>query len=342
MRKEKPMRKEKAMSNMKLQRRRTIGIALALSVVLVVFTAAAVLAADPYPSKPIRLIIPFPPGGSNDIVGRLIAAKLSESLGKQVVVDNRGGAGGVLGTEMASKAEPDGYTLLIISAAYAFNPALYTLPFDPVKAFTPIAKLGSGPNSLTVHPSVPANSVKELIALAKQKPGQLINACAGVGSFQHMGTELFKMMAGIDFKIVQFKGGGPAMIDQLGGHSQFSLGSLIQTLPHIQSGKFRILGTGGLKRSGILPNVPTIAETVPGYEATNWWGILAPAGTPAPIVERLNRELKTLLTADEIKKLFQKEGADVDYLGPAQFGPFIAWEITKWGKVVKEANIKVK
>jgi len=151
------MRKEKAMSNMKLQRRRTIGIALALSVVLVVFTAAAVLAADPYPSKPIRLIIPFPPGGSNDIVGRLIAAKLSESLGKQVVVDNRGGAGGVLGTEMASKAEPDGYTLLIISAAYAFNPALYTLPFDPVKAFTPIAKLGSGPNSLTVHPSVPAN-----------------------------------------------------------------------------------------------------------------------------------------------------------------------------------------
>ncbi|PJC72775.1 MAG: LacI family transcriptional regulator, partial [Syntrophobacterales bacterium CG_4_8_14_3_um_filter_58_8] len=168
---------------MKLQRRRTIGIALALSVVLVVFTAAAVLAADPYPSKPIRLIIPFPPGGSNDIVGRLIAAKLSESLGKQVVVDNRGGAGGVLGTEMASKAEPDGYTLLIISAAYAFNPALYTLPFDPVKAFTPIAKLGSGPNSLTVHPSVPANSVKELIALAKQKPGQLINACAGVGSF---------------------------------------------------------------------------------------------------------------------------------------------------------------
>jgi tripartite-type tricarboxylate transporter receptor subunit TctC len=318
-------------------------VALALSVALVFFAVATVSASDPYPSKPIRLIIPFPPGGSNDIVGRLIAAKLSESLGKQVVVDNRGGAGGVLGTEMASKTAPDGYTLLIASAAYAFNPALYKLPFDPVKAFTPIAKLGSGPNSLTVHPSVPANSVKELIALAKQKPGQLINACAGVGSFQHMGTELFKMMAGIDFKIMQFKGGGPAMIDQLGGHSHFSLGSLIQTMPHVQSGKFRILGTGGSKRSSILPHVPTIAEAgVPGYEATNWWGILAPAGTPAPVVDRLSREIKTLLASPDIQKLFLNEGADVDYLGPAEFGPFIAAEITKWAKVVKEANIKVE
>ncbi|MEI7671962.1 MAG: tripartite tricarboxylate transporter substrate binding protein [Deltaproteobacteria bacterium] len=336
------MKKEKEMTIMNFQRRKRIGIALVLSVMLTLFTATVVLAADAYPSKPIRLIIPFPPGGSNDIVGRLIAVKLSESLGKQVVVDNRGGAGGVLGTEMVAKAEPDGYTLLIASAAYAFNPALYKLPFDPLKAFAPIAKLGSGPNSLTIHPSVPANSVKELIALAKQKPGQLINGCAGVGSFQHMGTELFKIMAGIDFKIVQFKGGGPAMIDQLGGHSQFSLGSLIQTLPHIQSGKFKILGTGGSKRSSILPNVPTIAETVPGYEATNWWGILAPAGTPAPIVDRLNKEIKTLLTSEEVKKLFLNEGADIDYLGPVEFGPFIGKEITKWGKVVKEANIKVE
>ncbi|MDP1991034.1 MAG: tripartite tricarboxylate transporter substrate binding protein [Syntrophales bacterium] len=322
---------------------RNLGLLLVLSTLFVAITITAVLAADSYPSKPIRLIIPFPPGGSNDIVGRLIAAKLSESLGKQVVVDNRGGAGGVLGSEMAAKASPDGYTLLIISAAYGFNPALYKLPFDPVKSFVPIAKLGSGPNSLTVHPSVPASTVKELITLAKQKPGQLICGCAGVGSFQHMGTELFKMMAGIDFKIVQFKGGGPAMIDQLGGHSQFSLGSLIQTLPHIQSGKFRILGTGGLKRSAILPNVPTIAEAgVPGYEATNWWGILAPAGTPPPIVDRLDKEIKTLLSSADVQKLFQNEGADVDYLGPAEFGPFIEKEIIKWGKVVREANIKVE
>jgi tripartite-type tricarboxylate transporter receptor subunit TctC len=243
-------RKEKIMPSITSAQSRIFGILLTLLAAITVFEATSVFAADVYPSKPVRLIIPFPPGGSNDIVGRLIAAKLSERLGKQVVVDNRGGAGGVLGSEMAAKAEPDGYTLLIASAAYGFNPALYKLPFDPLKAFTPIAKLGSGPNSLTVHPGVPAKTVKELIALAKQKPGQLINSCAGVGSFQHMGTELFKIMAGIDFKIVQFKGGGPAMIDQLGGHSQFSLGSLIQTLPHIQSGKFRILGTGGSKHRG--------------------------------------------------------------------------------------------
>jgi tripartite-type tricarboxylate transporter receptor subunit TctC len=331
------------MSNMKSAQSRIFGILLALCAAIAVFTAASVFAADVYPSKPVRLVIPFPPGGSNDIVGRLIATKLSERLGKQVVVDNRGGAGGVLGSEIVAKSDPDGYTLLIVSAAYGFNPALYKLPFDPLKAFTPVAKLGSGPNSLTVHPSVPAKTVKELIALAKQKPGQLINSCAGVGSFQHMGTELFKMMAGIDFKIVQFKGGGPAMIDQLGGHSHFSLGSLIQTLPHIQSGKFRILGTGGSKRSAILPDVPTIAEAgVPGYDVTNWWGILAPAGTPGPIVEKLNREINAVLTSDEVKKLFLKEGAEVDYLGPAEFGPFIAREITKWGKVVKEANIKVE
>jgi tripartite-type tricarboxylate transporter receptor subunit TctC len=158
-----------------------------------------------------------------------------------------------------------------------------------------------------------------------------------------MGTELFKMMAGIDFKIVQFKGGGPAMIDQLGGHSHFSLGSLIQTLPHIQSGKFRVLATGGAKRSVILPNVPTIAEGgVPGYEATNWWGISAPAGTPAPIVDRLSRELKTLLSSPDVQKLFLNEGAEADFVGPAEFGQFIEAEIIKWGKVVKEANIKVE
>jgi len=316
---------------------------MAMAVVALFVLPSAVLAADAYPSKPVRLIIPFPPGGSNDIVGRLIATKLSERLGKQVVVDNRGGAGGVLGSEMASKADPDGYTLLIASAAYAFNPALYKLPFDPIKSFTPVAKLGSGPNSLTVHPSVPANTVKELLALLKAKPGQMICGAAGIGSFQHMGTELFKMLTKTEFKIVQFKGGGPAMIDQLGGHSQFSFGSLIQTIPHVQSGKFRLLAIGGAKRLKVLPNVPTIAEAgVPGYEATNWWGIMAPTGTPASVIDRLNKEIKTLLESEDVQKLFEKEGAEADYIAPAEFGPFIEKEIVKWGKVVKEANIQIK
>lgn len=321
----------------------TLGTLLALSIVLAVSTATAVAAADSYPSKPVRLVIPFPPGGSNDIVGRLIATKLTERLGRQVIADNRGGAGGVLGTEQAAKAEPDGYTLLLISAAHAINPALYKLPYDHDKAFVPVAKLGSGPNVLTVFPGLPVNSVKDLIALAKEKPGQLVCSAAGVGSFQHLGSELFKTMAGIDIMIVQFKGGGPAMIDALGGHSQISLGSLIQTVPHIRSGKLKALGTGGLKRSAILPDVPTIAEAgVPGYEATNWWGILAPTGTPQAIVDRLYKEISVILASADTKKLFQSEGADTDLLGPAEFGSFIKAETAKWGRVVKQADIKVE
>jgi tripartite-type tricarboxylate transporter receptor subunit TctC len=318
---------------------------LAITVVLACLVAAGAdpAAAQSYPTKPVRLIVPFPPGGSNDIVGRLIAQKLTERLGKQVVVDNRGGAGGVLGSDLAAKAPADGYTLLIASAAYAFNPALYKLPFDPIKDFVPVAKLGSGPNSLTVHPGVKANTLKELMALIKEQPGKILCGSAGVGSFQHMGTELFKLMTGLDFKIVQYKGGGPAMTDQLGGHVHMSFGSLIQTMPHIQSGKFRILATGGSKRSSMLPNVPTIAEAgVPGYEATNWWGIMAPAGTPQPIVDKLTGDLEAILKTEEVQKLFQKEGADADYLPPAEFGKFIANEIPKWTKVVKEANIKVE
>ena len=194
--------------------------------------------------------IPLPPGGSNDIVGRQIAAKLSERLGKQVVVENRGGAGGIIGTEMVAKADPDGYTLLIAAAHHTvYTPLHQKLPYDPMKSFTPIARVGSGPNVLVVHPSVPANSVKELIALAKQKPGQLISQLRASAATSHLAAELFKMMAGIDFKIVQFKGGGPAMIDLLGGHSHAMIGSLIAALPHIKSGKLRVLGTGGVKRS---------------------------------------------------------------------------------------------
>lgn len=300
-------------------------------------------AAQSYPTKPVRLIIPFPPGGSNDIVGRLIAAQLSERLGKQVIVDNRAGAGGVVGSEVVAKSSPDGYTLLLISSAHAINASLYKLPYNHEKAFVPIAKLGSGPNVLTVHPGVPVNSIKDLIALAKKKPGELIMSSAGVGTFSHLGDELFKTLTGIDVMIVQFKGGGPAMIDTIGGHSHIYTGSLIQQVPHIRSGKLKALGTGGAKRSPILPDVPTIAEAgVPGYEATNWWGIIAPAGTPKPIVERLDKELAGVVTSAEVQKRFQSEGADTDYLGQGEFGQFIAAETAKWGKIIKEANIKAE
>ena len=315
----------------------------AMMLVSVVALGSGIAAAQTYPSKAVRLIIPFPPGGSNDIVGRFIATKLTERLGKQVVADNRGGAGGVIGTEAAAKSDPDGHTLLVISSAYAINTSLYNLPYDPAKAFAPVTKLGTGPNVFAVHPGVPVKSVKEFIALAKGKPGQLNFASAGIGSFQHLGSELFKSLTGVDVGIIQFKGGGPAMIDVIGGHTHAALGSLIQFMPHIKSGKVKALGTGGAKRSVTLPDVPTIAEAgVAGYEANNWWGILAPAGTPRPIIDRLNKEISAILSSPETQKVFGDQGAEVDKLGPAEFGPYIVAETAKWGKVIKEANIKAE
>jgi tripartite-type tricarboxylate transporter receptor subunit TctC len=329
------------MPNRNCPRFKTLGTFFALAVFLVL--PAASYAADTYPSKPVRLIIPFPPGGSNDIIGRMIAAKLTDRLGKQVIADNRGGAGGVVGAEITAKSAPDGHTLLIIAAGHTINPALYKLPYDHDRSFTPIAKMGSGPNVLTVHPGIPANSVKELISLAKKQPGKLVCASSGIGSFMHLGSELFKMMAGIDIKIVQFKGGGPAMIDTMGGHSQISLGTLTQSLPQIKAGKLKVLGVGGKKRSQMLPDAPTIAEAgLTGYEATNWWGMLAPAGTPKAVVDRLQKELSAIMSSEDTKKMFADQGADAEMTGSDEFGKFIIAETEKWGKVVRESNIKIE
>jgi len=276
-------------------------------------------------------------------VGRLVAQQLTDRLGKQVVVDNRGGAGGVLGSEIAAGSPPDGYTLLIVSAAYAFNPSLYKLSYDPAKAFAPVSMLGTGPNALTIYPKLPVNSVKELIALAKAKPGALNYASAGVGSFQHLGSALFVMMAGINVVHVPFKGGGPAMADVMAGNTQICLGSLIQMIPHVNSGRLKMLGIGSAKRNAAFPNVPTIAEAgVPGYDASNWWGILAPAGTPAPIIKRLHSEIAAILTSPDIRKRFESQGAEAVAMAPAEFGKFIKVETAKWSKVVKEAHIRAE
>jgi tripartite-type tricarboxylate transporter receptor subunit TctC len=322
----------------------TFILLLALSWAFFVCTAPVFAAADAYPSKPIRFVIPWLPGGSNDLVGRQIAAKLSERLGKPVVIDNRGGAAGIIGTEAAAKATPDGYTIMIAAAHHTLYAPLHDkLPFDPIKSFAPIARVGSNSNALVVHPSVPANSVKELIALAKAKPGQLLFASVGVGASLHMSMELFKLMADIDYKIVQFKGGGPALIDLIGGHSHASISTLISVLPHIKTGKVRALGTGGTKRNPGLPDVPTISEAgLPGYESIQWWGVLAPAGTPAPIVTRLSDEIKTILASNEVKANFLRDGVEVDYLGPADFEKFLEKEQAEWFRVVKKANIKLE
>jgi tripartite-type tricarboxylate transporter receptor subunit TctC len=316
------------------------------SIVLVmglVFCAAIVPAAQAqtYPARPIRMIVPFPPGGSNDIVARVIGQQLTERLGKPVVIDNRGGAGGLIGTETAIHAQPDGYTLLIISAAYSYNPSVYKLPYDPIKAIVPITLIGSGPTSLVVNPGVPVNSVRDLIALAKAKPGQLNYASAGIGSFIHLSTELFRIMAGINIVHVPFKGGGPAILDVLSGQTQITMGTLIQNIPHIRSGRLKLLGVGSSKRAAILPDAPTIAEAgVPGYEASNWWGIIAPAGTPTAIVKKLHAEIAAILTTPATRKWFASEGAEIFNLASEQFGKHIVAETAKWGRVVKEAGIK--
>ena len=308
---------------------------------LVALTATA--AAQDYPAKPVRLIIPFPPGGSNDVVGRMIATKLGERLGKQVVVDNRPGAGGTIGTELAANAPPDGYTLAIISSAHAVNPWLYKLNYDPVKSFVPVGILASGTNVLAINPSFPVNSVKELVALAKQKPGDIQYASAGIGSFQHLGGELFKLEAKVDMLHVPFKGGGPAMIDVIGGHTKLVFSSLVQTTPHIKSGKLKPLGVGSAKRNPVLPDVPTIAEAgVPTYEALNWWGIVAPAGTPQAVVDKLHKEITEVQNSEDVKKQFANEGADILQMGVREFGAFMEKEIQKWERVVKEGKIKAE
>lgn len=300
-------------------------------------------AADAYPAKPIRLIIPFPPGGSNDVVGRVIATQLGERLGQQVLVDNRGGAGGVIGTEMAAKAAPDGYTLLFISSAFAANSSLYKLPYDPVKAFVPVAMIAAGPNVLAVAPGLAVNSLKDLLAMARAKPGQLNYASAGVGSFQHLGSALFVSMARVNIVHVPFKGGGPAMVDVIAGNTQVMLGSLVQTLPQIKSGKLKALGVGGARRSPTLPEVPTIAEAgVPGYEAVNWWGIIAPAGSPAAVVNRLHKELGSIAQTADMQKRFEAEAVEAVQMSTSDFAQYIERETVKWARVVKEAGIKAE
>jgi tripartite-type tricarboxylate transporter receptor subunit TctC len=297
--------------------------------------------AQTYPTKPIRMVIPFPPGGSNDVVGRMIAFQLSDRLGKSVVVDNQGGAGGIIGTEAVARANPDGYTLLLISVAHAFGSSMYKLPYDPIGAFAPVSILGTGPVALCVNAKLPVNTLGDLIALAKSKPGELNYATAGVGSFQHLSSALFKLQSGLDIVHIPFKGGGPAMADVVAGNTQIVIGSLIQMLPQINSGRLKILGVGSAKRVPALPAVPTISEGgVPGYEATNWWGIVAPAGTPKPVIDRLHRELSVILATNETKKRFETEGGEAVQMSSDDFGKFIVSETAKWAKVVKEAGIK--
>jgi tripartite-type tricarboxylate transporter receptor subunit TctC len=297
-----------------------------------------------YPERPIRLIVSYPPGGGTDVTARTIVGRFSELLGRQVVVDNRPGAGSTIGTDLVAKATPDGYTLLMSDTTFGIVPGLYAkLPYDALNDFQPVTQITGVPVGLVVHPAVPANSVRELVALAKAKPGGLNFGSGGVGTPVHMAGELLKLAANIDILHIPYKGAGPAFTDLLGGHFQLMFPTLQSAVPHIKSGRLRLLALTSEKRSPAFPDVPVMAEAgVPGVIAVAWFGIHAPKSTPKAIVARLHNDAVKVLQDPVVRQRFSLEGADIVGSSPSQFAGFIADEITKWTKVVKDAGIKAE
>jgi len=315
----------------------------ALRVLAVAACAPALAsAADPWPSKPIRLVVPFTPGGSTDILGRAIGAKLQEALGQPVVIENKPGAGGSIGATEVARAAGDGYTLLMGHiGTLAVNPSLYpNLPYDPRKSFVAVALVARVPNVLVVNPQVPAKDVAELIALAKARPGQLRYASGGNGSAAHLAMEYFKLRAGVDIQHIPYKGTAPAVTDVLGGQVETTMTGVPAVAAHVKAGKLRALGVSGSGAVAALPGVPTIAATIPDFEAIQWYGVVAPAGTPAAIVDRLNAEINRALGTPELRARLEAEGADAAPGTPASFGTLIASEIARWKPVVERAGMR--
>ena len=303
---------------------------------------AAASGAQPYPDRPVRLIVGFPPGGAADILGRVAAQQLSEALGQQFVVDNRGGAGGLIATEIAAKSPPDGYTLLFTSIPHVINPHLYRkVTYDAVKDFAPVGQFVSVPLMMASNVSFPAKSVKELIALARAKPGQINYASGGSGASSHLAMELLKSMAKIDLVHIPYKGTGPLITDLIGGQVNVTIASAVPLSPQVRAGKLRGLAVTSPQRSPSFPDLPAIAETVPGYEVVNWFGVLAPAGAARAIVARLNKELNAALTSPELRRQLAAQGADAAGGTSEDFGQRIRSDFVKWAKVVKESGARV-
>ncbi|MCE9641666.1 MAG: tripartite tricarboxylate transporter substrate binding protein [Betaproteobacteria bacterium] len=309
--------------------------------------AAGDLAAQPvapggaYPGKPIRVIDAYPPGGSTDVVARILSTKFQERNGQPWVIDNRPGAQGIIGTEAVARAAPDGYTLLMFTGSHTVHPSIYAkMPYDLLKDFAPVTLTSATTNCLVVHPTVPAKSVKELIALARAKPGVLNYSSSGTGSTTHMAMELFKSEAGVDFLHIPYKGAAPAVLDLVGGHVDLAFAPLPVMLPHIKSGRVRPLAVSTARRAGVLPDVPTVAEAaIPGFEATNSVGVLAPAATPRDVVVKLNADIVRILGLPEIRERLQGLGAEPVGNSPEQFAAFLKADIARWAKVVKDAKI---
>ncbi|MGJ7546758.1 Bug family tripartite tricarboxylate transporter substrate binding protein [Variovorax sp. LT1R16] len=326
------------MTTVRITTRRTL-LAAALAAAAVGAPAAAF--AQAYPSKPITIIVPFSAGGTTDILARVIGLHMGTDLGQPVVVDNRAGAGGNIGGQAAARANPDGYTLFMGTVGtHAINQSLYKkMPFDPIKDFAPLSRVAMVPNLLVVNPGQPYKSVKELIAYGKANPGKINFGSSGNGSSIHLSGELFKQMTGVDMQHVPYRGSAPAVSDLLGGQISVMFDNMPSAIPHVRGGKLRALAVTTAKRSPALPDVPTIAEAgVPGYEATSWFGLLAPAGTPAPIVAKLNASILKALADPEVKKKLAEQGAESHGEKPEEFAAFIKSETAKWGKVVKESG----
>ena len=313
---------------------------VALSVALFALTLQAF--GQSYPTRPIRMIIPYPPGGGSTNIGRLLAQELSENIGQQLVVDNRGGANGTIGMELAAQAPSDGYTIVFaLTAQLAINPSYYPeLRYDPVRDYAPISLLGTAPYVLVAHPSVPAKSVKEMLALAKSQPGKLTYASSGTGGIPHLAFEMLKMMGGIDIPHVPYKGGGAALPDLLGGRVQFLISTVSPVLPHLRSGKLRPLGATSPKRVPSLPEVPSIGETIPGYAVLTWYAVMAPAGTPKNVVAKLNAEFVKAVNAPAVKEKLRTYDFEVIGSTPEELGKYIRSEIATWAKAVKASGAK--
>jgi len=294
-----------------------------------------------YPNKAVRFLVTYPPGGGNDIIARMIGNKLTERLGQPFVVENRSGAGGTIGTAAAVASAPDGYTIVLVSTPYAMSPALYSnLTWDPVKSLAPITQVGSSPNMLVVHPSVPATSVAELLQLAKARPGALNIATLGSGTTQHLAGELFKMMGKVDIVQIPYKGSAPGIQDLIAGQVQMMFNAMPSTLPHVKSGRLRALAITAKDRSPLVPDLPTVAETLPGYEITTWFGVLAPTATPGSIVGRLHQEIVTILQMADIRSKLADMGVDVVAGTPEAFSAYIKAELVKWAEIIKAAGVK--
>jgi tripartite-type tricarboxylate transporter receptor subunit TctC len=307
-------------------------------------TLASGADAQKYPAKPVRMVVPFAPGGGTDVIARYLASGLTESFSRQVVVDNRGGANGIIGTEIVARAAPDGYTLIFVSSPHSINPSLYAkLPYDTLRDFAPISMVATSPYVLVIHPSVPANNLKELIALAKARPDQITYGSGGSGSSAQLAAELFNQMAGVKLREIPYKGAGPALLAVVAGESSLVFGNALTVKPHIQSGRVRALGIASRKRSPSAPELPTIAEAgVPGYHAEAVLGLLAPARTPRAIVDRINAEVHKTMRMPAAVDAMDRLGVDIELTTPEEFGRVIASEMQRWGKLIRALNLKVQ